>query len=388
MRNITTTLLRLALLSVLAIGVGAITAASASAAEPVFAFCHDFGAGNGHGTYSDAHCSVAENGGLYGVAYADAATTLLLCLWEGSEHNYTNSHCSELGSGEFEKQLITTADTPLLLGTPINAAVLKGKVLMGATEISCTTGKFETQPLEKGASSGGRLEYTNCTVKQPLKCIVTEPIVATFNDQLEGNKLDKFTGNKTNGTKTEIFTEIEYLDKPGETCSLKNKRFPIKGSQKCEGGANINTFQLLQELECTKEGSNLTIGTEEALYENKVSVTAQSGEAWGVLLSERVLTVIKPSNEKLEYSAKGESKEIEIEYTGSGKSGSLAVHLTNTSESGAYVEEAGGTCAGKSLVNTEKCTIKIKLEGKTGAEGSVEVSGEAGVRSAGPVTLK
>jgi hypothetical protein len=285
--NITTTLLRLVLLSVLAIGAGAITTATASAAEPVYAYCHDIaGQHSNGGTYSDAHCtSLVNGGGLYAVAYADTATSLLLCLWVGVNNGlYKNDHCTELGTGNWEKTLITNEGTPLLLGKPINKAVLKGKVLMGATEIECTTGKFETQPEEKGVSLGGRLEYTNCTVIQPLKCIVTEPIVATFNDQLEGNKLDKFTGNKTNGTKTEIFTEIEYLDKPGEVCSLKNKKFPVKGTQTCEGGSLINLFVLLQELECTKEGSNLTIGTEEALYENKVSVTAQSGEAWGVLL--------------------------------------------------------------------------------------------------------
>jgi hypothetical protein len=284
--NITTTLLRLVLLSMLAIGASAITAATASAAEPVYAYCHDIaGQHSTGGTYSDPHCtSLVNGGGLYAAAYADTATSLLLCLWVGVNNGlYKNDHCTELGVGNWEKVLVSEP-TPLLLGKPINPAVLKAKVLMGATEFSCTTGKFETQPLEKGASSGGRLEYTNCTVIQPLKCIITEPIIVTFNDQLEGNKLDKLTGNKTNGTKTEILTEIEYSDKPGEVCSLKNKKFPIKGTQTCEGDSLMNLFVLLQELECTKEGSNLTIGTEEALYENKMSVTAQSGEAWGVLL--------------------------------------------------------------------------------------------------------
>jgi hypothetical protein len=283
--NITTTLLRLVLLNVLAISAGAITAASASAAEPVFAFCHDVaGQHTNGGTYSDAHCtSLVNGGGLYAVAYADTLTSLLLCLWVGVNNGlYKNDHCSELGIGNWEKTLVTE-NTPLLLGKPINTAVLHGELLSTKTLISCTAGNFLTHPEEKGASSHGLLEYKTCSTI-PTNCVVKEPILATFNDQLEGNKLDKFTGNKTNGTKTEIFTEIEYLNNGSETCALKGTKFPIKGSQTCEGGSLINLLALLQELECTPEGSNLKLGPETATFENQVSVTAESGEAWGVLL--------------------------------------------------------------------------------------------------------
>lgn len=61
--------------------------------------------------------------------------------------------------------------------------------------------------------------------------------------------------------------------------------------------------------------------------------------------------------------------ETSVGYNGFGSSGALSVFVTKEPEF-AY---AGGTCKGKSITETELCTVKITCNGSKGAKGKVKV---------------
>lgn len=61
--------------------------------------------------------------------------------------------------------------------------------------------------------------------------------------------------------------------------------------------------------------------------------------------------------------------ETSVGYNGFGSSGTLSVFVTKEPEF-AY---AGGTCKGKSITESELCTVKIMCKGPKGAKGKVKV---------------
>ncbi len=270
------------LMSLLAIAGSAVVAGSASAG-PVYSFCHKVAAGTG--TFTDAACSVSGAGNFV-LTYADTATTLLVCE-AVAKGKYETALCNKLQTnGPFEKVLTTKfGGTPLLTGKGSGTQTLVGTVAGAKIEINCNTLKFSTQPEEFGKSTGGKLTYTSCSVPKPPKCAVKEPIVATFNDQLEvegGQYIDKFTGAEAG----EKFAEIEFINKGAEVCSLNTVVFTVTGSQKCAGEtlAQAEVVTLKHTIECKTTKSNLKIGAIAATYEGKSLAEPANGDAWAILL--------------------------------------------------------------------------------------------------------
>jgi hypothetical protein len=240
---------------------------------PVFSFCHAKTGGSLNGT-----CSATGTAAVSG--YANTAGRLFLC--EKQEYSqFSSAFCNVLGAGEWELNSSTAAGTPLLLGVPLDPSTFKATAASIPTTISCLTGKLLAQPEATGVLSGGRSEYTNCTVEKPSGCTVTEPIVGNFTGKTITTPTDKvlFIGSKGTATTKEIFTEIEY-----KVCSaLAGKTFPVHGQQYCEGLSGILTLKILQTLECRATESSLKMGSEPATYENRVSLDATSKEYWAIL---------------------------------------------------------------------------------------------------------
>jgi hypothetical protein len=290
MSKVKMTVMRLGLVSVLVLAAGAVTAASASAQprQQLFSFCHFVGTGKG-GSFNNSLCAGnSEEGGGWALAYADTATSLLLCLLVAPTGKYTNLFCNELAKpgalndGEIFLRTGKEFGTPTLLGIPIDPATLKGELAGAKTTIACKTGAFSAQPEETGKLANGELVYNNCVVSAPANCSVKVPIIATFSGQQEATNKARFTGTKENSiTEKEIFTEITY-----EGCeALAGKKFPVKGSQQCAGLEPIlTTLKVLQTLRCLGSESSLSLGPNKATYENEVSLEATSKEAWAILL--------------------------------------------------------------------------------------------------------
>jgi hypothetical protein len=293
MAKTTTTLLRLGIASILAITAAAITTTTASAEKvPLFSFCHKVGDVAG-ASFTSEKCSSTEQStstGEWALAYADTASSLLLCLLK-TGGNYTNLFCNELssvGGGNSEITLTATVGTPVLVGLPLHPATLKAEVVVEKTEISCTKGTFKDQPKESGKLSEGKLEYTGCTVTKPLKCGVPEPIIGEFTGQLLAGDKVLLRGSRTSGSDKEVFTELEYVkaasDSATEKCAVEKIKFPLFGQQYCEGLSGILTLKVTQTLICRGSESSLKVGANKAELANEISFEASSKEFWAILL--------------------------------------------------------------------------------------------------------
>ncbi len=252
---------------------------------PQYFFCHKVTL-KGDGSFTSDECSSAhqETGGEWASAYADDASSLSLCSNHESGQLFSSLLCSQLASGEggsFELES-QNAPTPTLLGSSRDTATLKGEISGAKTEIGCRSGKFSAQPEANGKSSGGRLEYTSCTVGKPTSCSVKEPIAWEFNGQLlEASDKVTLTGSgEPSGTEKEVLAEMEF---EGGSCALAGHRFPLQGSQTCTGATGILTLKASQELLCEASGSSLKLSANKATYENKLSLDATSKELWAVL---------------------------------------------------------------------------------------------------------
>jgi hypothetical protein len=294
MRKTKTGVLRLALISILALAATALTTTTASAttAQPLFSFCHKVQAGIALGNFGDPGCTESRTAAPFGeylLTYADTATSLLLCAEQDfSVYAWANLYCNKLSTGgntgKFATVLSTAAGTPTILGLPLNTATLKAKIAGNPAVIACLSGKFSIQPEENGTFSEGKLEYTNCATSGSgtTNCTVKEPIKGNFTGKLlEADKV-LFIGTGETATTKEIFTEVEY--RGGSGCAVAGDVFPIHGQQYCTSPTEILTLKILHELECKATESSLKLGKEEATYENKVSLDATSKEYWAILL--------------------------------------------------------------------------------------------------------
>jgi hypothetical protein len=80
------------------------------------------------------------------------------------------------------------------------------------------------------------IEFSECNIKKITKCVIAEPIIFGFSvhgvEKMVGPNGEpntmgvEFIGLKEN----ETFTEIEFINKGAEACSLNGKKFPIRGS--------------------------------------------------------------------------------------------------------------------------------------------------------------
>jgi hypothetical protein len=183
-------------------------------------------------------------------AAAAKNTTAFTCVSSGGSTNkdFKDAHCDEQvesGKGSFEHKTIPLKTATEIDVTQVANAVLKSKVAGAKVTIECTVTKNNTTKSTLENSESGKehflkgvatVEYSKCTVKELLKCIVAEPIVAEANvegvEGLVGPKAEeKAMGLEFKGKGAEeTFATIEFKDKEKEECSVKNQKFPVKGS--------------------------------------------------------------------------------------------------------------------------------------------------------------
>lgn len=149
-------------------------------------------------------------------------------------------------------------------------SVLEGEIGGAKAKLTGTTAVAKLTAGDSGASSG-EIKFTGITVVKPEHCIVHEPVVAEFNDQLAAppNAItDLFTGSETVLTETEVFTGIEFKDKPLDPtpCPIKNQTINVKGQQEATFDASISTKQQHHEVIAAFSGSKLKLGGKAAKF--------------------------------------------------------------------------------------------------------------------------
>jgi len=266
-----------------ALALGALGVSSASAATaPAVKVCKKLPTGlAGHGLWNASNCEgTSVTNGEFAWAWADnEGKATVYCILGGTL--YADDLCeSDNGKGPFFESLQTEAfpkQTGLLL-----ASTLTGHAAAIATTIDCTDGDFTGQPVTPTLSTGVAITYLGCTVVAPAKCTVGNfpggPAGTIKTEQLNGLleslTLTNFTPNAANK-----FVAIEYK---GAECSVKEKEFPITGSQMCKWNAGSTEPAVLHLLNCLKSESTLKLGSEKAEYEGLTHVAFAGNPYWKV----------------------------------------------------------------------------------------------------------
>jgi hypothetical protein len=197
-----------------------------------------------------AGCAAVAQGAVAQVGTQAVNTTAVTCV-ASVEGFFEDSHCDKkLASptGKFEHAAISK-DTTTEIDAPIVGPWLITTALAGVkTEVSCSkaasvAGKSFIHNVESSgkhtATGTVQLNFTECTVIKPSKCVVKEPInlKATF----EGVEKLEPTSKNEMGIEFDIETEeglgLTFANKGAETCSLNNggKPFQIHGSMIATG---------------------------------------------------------------------------------------------------------------------------------------------------------
>jgi hypothetical protein len=281
--------LRSVLLGTLVLGANALMSTTASATTAELALCARKFSGPSIAPFANSEqCDDDESGGGSPTGWAHiypvSATEVLFCAEEAGKFKGPLCKSGEAAGG-FES-LFATLSLGALKGSNTTTSTLKGTIGGVATNISCSTSAFSIIPEESGKQSGGEINYTGCTVNKPAKCIVKEPITATFNGQAEREAakfIDKFSGSGA----SEKFVEIEFKNKSTEKCSIENgTKAAVTGSQTCEFGAGITMMKTTQEVICKESGSKLKFGGEAATYAGNDTVEGSNKENLGALETE------------------------------------------------------------------------------------------------------
>jgi len=258
--------------------------------------------------------------GAFGVSSASAAPVLKVCkeppgaligLWKTNQCNGTNElkgkfvwawpdnngkateYCV-LGGKEFKDPLceesssggpflihLTNEAFPRWLGV-ILLSVLVAHAGGVATTLHCEGGAFSGQPATKTLQIKNVVDYTGCTASVPANCEVSSggvaPLGLIITNPLDG-VLESLTLTNLTPEGGLPFVTILYS---GASCALKNKEFPIKGSQMCEFNAGSNEPAEIHLLNCKKSGSALELGTEPASYEGLVHIHFPGLPAWKI----------------------------------------------------------------------------------------------------------
>jgi hypothetical protein len=222
-------------------------------------------------------------------------TTMFTCV-ENGKGDFTDAHCDTKGpnagkekfahvavaNGSTTKIEATNVPTP---GQEAVPAILKGKIGLTETQITCTTVKNNTEQSEahneelnmKHTITGvAQPEYTNCSVQKPAKCDVKEPIVVKAS--VEGGETfgasEKEMGLQFKGSGAEeTFTEITYTE---PECALKEKTFKVKGAAVGTGkvaAGNKHSGATLVFSPEDKMQATLKLGAEAATFTSTVTVT-------------------------------------------------------------------------------------------------------------------
>lgn len=169
-------------------------------------------------------------------------TTMYTCITAPGNGDFEDAHCDKRHpekKGNFTHELIPLNTTTEVAAEQTTNAVLKSKVGLTATEITCTVTKNNAaESLSHNVDNAGKHELTGvvvtefktCTVNKPAKCTVKEPIVSrakVVGVEKLGAGANEMGAELKGSGEEETFAEITF---EGAECSLKGKTFKVKGS--------------------------------------------------------------------------------------------------------------------------------------------------------------
>lgn len=163
-------------------------------------------------------------------------------------------------------------------------SLLESEILGVKVIIECKKDTTLGELLKEGKSVG-EIKFTECKLFEITKspkfkkvaltaCTITEPIVAKFTDQLEGDPKEKFTGSG-GAAGEEIFAEITI-----GVCALKGT-YKAKGAVQC-GLPESEVEEAEHEIDCTNGstkagGYTLTLGGKEAKFQSHEKIKLVAG---------------------------------------------------------------------------------------------------------------
>ncbi len=237
-------------------------------------------------------CALATQG----ASAAEAKnTTAFTCVKGGGSLDFKDAHCDETttaGKGEFGHEQIPIGSKTEIEVTNANTAestkkstpfTLKYKTF--ATHFECSTvggtGTIEnTEPTAKVHKVSGALtiELSKCTVINPAKCTLKEPIkMETAFTGVEGLGAEANNmGLEFKPAVGETFVTITF---EGSECALKGKAFAIKGTMTATGAPATNakesgaTWLFSPE----NEMESLLLGTEPCLVTAAITPQMKGG---------------------------------------------------------------------------------------------------------------
>ncbi len=208
------------------------------------------------------------------------------CVLGGTE--FTEALCGTGGGGPFKEAGLSSEKFPEYEGVLL-LSLLTSTIGITTTKIDCKSGTFSGQPLTPTLSSKVKLLYQECSVVQPTKCEVkssnpVEPAGTISTTPLDAKLLSLSLVQFTPEAES-TFANLEYVNKGSETCTIEKTQIPVKGSQKCQTGADPALPLSLHLIECFPSGGSLTLGTGStvAKYEGTAHVKIK-GDLWWKLL--------------------------------------------------------------------------------------------------------
>jgi hypothetical protein len=216
-------------------------------------------------------CAFAAQSASANVRTTSNNTTAFTCVKDaGKTGDFKDAHCDETGikgKEEFKHVEIKLNETTEIEASnekvtestkKSEPALLTGKIALAKVKIECLKVKnkagstiHNVEPTSKQHTFTGTIEteFEECKVLELAKCAVKEPIIAGASihgvEGMEGPKGEKnamgieFVGHKPE----ETFTEIEFINKGAEACSLNGKKFPVKGSVVATSGPTTESPQ-------------------------------------------------------------------------------------------------------------------------------------------------
>jgi hypothetical protein len=224
------------------------------------------------GLYSDSHCLINTEKGLYAWATPGRRSGTWYCLLAPKANQlYTNELCQKhnTGAGAF-LALWGAQRFPRFIGKLDNKQLLSSKIAGATINISCTAGSSELQGQTGSLSSEGDITYTGCTVENLPKCLVGS-----------GKKLGEILTNNLVGTQETAtllnftpeaggaFVSLVFSNKGEESCAVKGED-EVTGSQMCTWIPGIESPAEEHDFTCRGTESNLKLGAITATYEGLV----------------------------------------------------------------------------------------------------------------------
>jgi hypothetical protein len=220
-------------------------------------------------------------------------TTAFTCVPGGGNLDFSDAHCDnkvEDGKGKFGHEPITKNVTTEVEVSQEGTSKLNGTLAGVNTEVTCNKVKsvagksfLHNVETESNHTVTGTVQvnFTECTVVKPAKCVVAEPIVTTAEavgvEGLNGkNEMGvEFKGEGAEGA----FAELKFANKGAESCALNGKAFIVKGSAIATGKVPQGNDHsgATAVYEDANEMQTLEIGAKKASFAGTFTTSMASG---------------------------------------------------------------------------------------------------------------